>query len=312
MTETMLVKDLTAAELEPALRRALGIRAFLSGVGKVGKQRVVQAGASRFEVIDDDRTLERSIAFTRIPDVVSLEVVKSPKGYLIQLPREDPEQLLEDRYRGLIARHESEVLKHSFRQLVHISEVDLAMRPISDILVRIHNYGSFAPPAPRGGSKSLRAARLAKYTRFLSDLGFVKPEGAQFVPGPNLPGGFAPDTPEEEVYEEFIGRVLQSSHQFLTEVLHLTMIKPFLRIENSYYWPAHRVGANLSIRRERFGREFSKYYGPKPPKFEGHLQSLIRKGGLQSEGNSVTGTPEILEPLLEIDFEKWASSGSLN
>jgi len=309
MAETLLVKELTAAELEPALRRGLGIRAFLSGVSEVGKQRVIQAGANHFEIIDDDRTMERTVAFTRLPDVLSLEVVRTPKGFAVKMPPEDPQELVRSRYRGLITRHEGEVLRHSYRQLVHISEVDLAMRPISDILARVHNYGSFAPPAPRGGSARVRSARLAKYTRFLTDLGFIQPEGAAFVPGPKLPRGFAPDAPEQEVYEEFMGRVLQSGHQFMTEVLHLTMIKPFLRIENSYYWPAHRVGDYLRIRRERFGREYSKYYGPRPPKFEGHLQSLIRKGSLVADRGTVTGAPEVMDPLLRVDFDKWAATG---
>ncbi len=310
MPETLLVKALTPDELEPALRRGLGIRAFLSGVTDVGKQRVVQAGAEQFELIDDDVTNERTVAFTRIADVLSLEAVKTPRGFAIPLPGEDPLELVTNRYKGLVARHEGEVLKHSYRQLVHISEVDLAMRPISDILARVHNYGSYAPPAPGKGGRRSRSVRTAKYTRFLSSLGFIEPEGAVFVPGPKLPRGFAPDTPEQEVYEEFMGRVLQSGHQFMTEVLHLTMIKPFLRIENSYYWPAHHVGSYLNIRRERLGRQYSKYYGPRPPKFEGHLQSLIRKGSLVAKKGAVSGAPEIMEPLLKVDFDKWAAGSN--
>ena len=309
MSETVSVKELTPHELEPVLRRNLGTRAFLSGVGEVGKKWVIQAGSTYVEIIDDDKTLARAVSFTRIPDVLSLEVVRSSNRYVIQLPKDDPRKLLDGRYRGLIARHEGEILKHSYRQLVHISEVDLAMRPISDILSRVHNYGQFVPPAPRGGRSTERVRRLAKYTRFLTDIGFIRPEGASFVPGPNLPRGFATDTPEEEVYEEFLGRVLESSHQFLTEVLHLTMIKPFLRIENSYYWPAHQLGGLLRIKRERFGRVYSKYYGPRPPKFEGHLQSLIRKKGLLAEQDNVVGAPEIMERILSVDYEKWLAAG---
>ena len=299
---TVTVAKLTPQELEPALRKALGIRAYLSGIGSIGRQRVVQAGSVRVEIIDDDVSEERSISFTRIPDVISLQVEKRPGGFVLRVPPDKTENRVEDRYRGLLHRHENDVLRHSHRRLVQISEIDMAMRPIAEILIRVHEYGQYVPSLGTSRSTRIKRARLARYAELLADLNFIERKGAGYVPGPSLPRDFAPDTPPSEVYEEFLGRVLQTSHNFLTDVLHLTMIKPFLRIENSYYWPAHLTRSKLRVRRGRLAGMYAGYYNRAPPRFETHLQSLVRREALVSEDGVITGADEILNPLLKEDI----------
>ncbi len=310
MPESVIVGHLAPKELAPALRRLLGIRAYLSGTGRMGGDEVVHAGSIQVEFIDDDRTDERTIAFTKIPDLLTLVAERREDGFLLRKPTEDPLGRLEQRYRGLIVRHEDEVLRHSYRGLVRIPEIELAMRPIANILIGVHEYGEYVPAAPRPGAKSTRQKRIGKYLRLLSDMEFIERRGMGFVAGKRLPSGFDADTPSKEIYEEFLGSVLQSSHQYLTDALHLTMIKPFLRIENSYYWPAHRAGRNIRILRDRFKRSFQQYYARAPPGFENHLQSMLHKGTLVSEGRMVSGSEEVLASLLEQDFDDWLGKQS--
>jgi len=307
MPETVTVGELTPEELEPALRQGLGIRAYLSGISRIGKKDVVQAGAIRLEIIDDDKTNERTIAFTPVPDLLSIELERRGNRFALLLPPDDATPLMEERYRGLLSRHETEVLKYSYPQLVQISEIDMAMRPIAEILIRVREYSEYLPRAAgKKGALRARATREARYASLLADLQFIQREGAGYVAGPQLPTSFSPDAPPEEVYDEFLGRVLQASHHFLTDVLHLTMITPFLRLENAYYWPAHQTGSKLHLRRDRLSKTYSEYYRQRPPKFETHLQSLVRKEALVSERGLVSGVDEILDPLLREDFSAWA------
>jgi hypothetical protein len=310
VVETVYMKDLSDRELEIALRKALGIRAFLTGVGKVGKMQVVHAGSVRLEFIDDDASDQRAVTFTQVPDVFALEIERKGGRYFVIPPDGDAFQRLEERFRGFLVRHEGEVLKYSYQNLVRIPEVELAMRPLSEILIHIHEYGEFAPRASRSRHQRSRLNRIMRYAQLLTDLGFIKRRGAAFVAGTSLPHGIAPETPPEEVNVTYLGAVLRASHKFLTEALHLTMIKPFLRIENAYYWPAHRLGTKLQIQRLRFRRVYSGYYGRAAPKFETHLQSLIRKEALTSKNGKVTGVDQVLEPLLRTDFDSWISSES--
>ncbi len=310
MPESVIVGHLAPTELEPALRRLLGIRAYLSGTGKMGGDDIVHAGSIQVEFIDDDRTDERTIAFTKIPDLLTLVAERRDEGFLLRGPAEDPLDRLEQRYRGLIVRHEDEVLRHSYRGLVRIPEIELAMRPIANILIGVHEYGEYIPKAPGPRGKRARQLRMAKYLRLLSDLEFIERRGMGYIAGRKLPGGFDADTPSQEIYEEFLGSVLQASHQYLTDALHLTMIKPFLRIENSYYWPAHRAGKNIRVLRERFKLSFQRYYERLPPGFENHLQSMLHKGTLVPEGRMVSGSEEVLASLLEQDFDDWLGKQS--
>ncbi len=306
-TLTVAVKKATPEYLEPALRRTLGMRAYLSGITTVGKQRLVQAGAVRVEVIDDDLTQDRSVTFTKIPDVVSLELERHGGEYVLRVPQDSSEEILEQRYRGLLHRHESEVLRHSYRRLVQISEIDLAMRPIAEILIRANEYGEYIPGTSRSHGGRLRGARAARYAELLADLQFVERRGAGYAPGPRLSADIEADTPPQELYEEFLGRVLQASHDYLTDVLHLTMIKPFLRIENSYYWPAHLSNSKLRVQRRRLAGMYAEYYDHAPVKFETHLQSLVRWDALVAEDGMVTGADEILDPLLRTAIQPQAS-----
>ena len=305
MVESVMVARLTSKELEPALRRLLGIRAYLSGTGKMGGDDIVHAGSVQIEFIDDDQTDERTIAFTKIPDLLTLVAERREGGYMLRGPNEDPLDRLEQRYRGLIALHEDEVLRHSYRGLVRIPEIELDMRPIANILINVHEYGEYIPTASRSGAKHARQLRVAKYLQLLADMEFIERKGMGFIAGRRLPSGFDEDTPSKEIYEEFLGSVLQSSHQYLTDALHLTMIKPFLRIENSYYWPAHRAGRNIRVLRERFKRSFRQYYEHAPPGYESHLQSMLHRGTLISESGMVSGSEDVLGPLLEQDFDEW-------
>jgi len=310
MTETVAIRELTKQELEPALRRLLGHRAFFAGLTGSNTHKVVQAGTTKVEFIDDDLENRRIIAFTRIPDVLSMEVVRKGAAYQIVRPTEPMEATMDARYRGLIARHETAVLRQSFPQLVRIADVDMAMRPLSEILIRVQEYGQYIPRARRGTAPGRRQAREAKYARFLADINFIRREGAGYVAGPELPSGFGEDAPAEEIYQAFLGGVLQANHQYLTDVLHLTMITPFLRVENAYYWPAHRAERMIRIRRERFEAVHRHYYGRTSAHFESNLQSLIRKGALEREKGNIVGTDEILGPLLKADGGSWATSGA--
>ena len=312
MVDSIVVKDISSTkELESSVRRLLGIRAYVSGTGKLGERNIINAGSVRVELIDDDRTDRRTVAFTKVPDLVSIEVERWGEAYILRRPTEDPVERFEQRYRGLIVRHENAVLKHSYRNLVRIPEIDLAMRPIANILIQVHEYGEFVPSAPKGKVATAKQIRTQKYIRLLTDLGLIERSGAGYRSGSSLPHGFDPETPTDEIYEEFLGKVLQTSHQYLTDALHLTMIKPFLRIENSYYWPAHRVGRNLGMRRERLKRVYSDYYGASPSKFENHLQSLLHKHTLESKSGIISGAEEILSPLLEQDFNDWLRNESV-
>jgi hypothetical protein len=311
MADSIVVKDISSTkELESSVRRLMGIRAYISGIGKLGERNVINTGSVQVELIDDDRINRRTVAFTKVPDLVSIEVERRGDAYILRRPVEYPVDRFEQRYRGLIVRHENAVLKHSYRNLVRIPEIDLAMRPIANILIQVHEYGEFIPSVPKGKASSAKQIRTQRYVRLLTDLGFIERSGTGYRPGSNLPHGFDPETPTDEIYEEFLGKVLQTSHQYLTDALHLTMIKPFLRIENSYYWPAHRVGRNLGLRRERLKHVYSDYYGSSPSKFENHLQSLLHKHTLESKSGMISGAEEILSPLLEQDFNDWLRNES--
>jgi hypothetical protein len=308
MRDYALVASLERGELESALMRLLGINVVLFGKWRAGGGQVLHVGSFQGESVRDGAAGEEVCGTTWMPRVLDVAVEPDELGFRLLRPAGDPEELVRQRYTGLVLRHEEEVLRHGRRGLVGISEVARAMHPLADILVGARD--GYVPSTSRQGAGRRGRPPGSRYLRLLTDMGYIRREGTAYVATRRFPRSIDGDTPWEEVCERFLGRLLGPARDHLAEALRLTEVEPFLRIANSYYWNAHMAGRDVKVRKDDLKCECEHLYGRAPKEFNGRLRSMLRSGALIPEGNLVSGSDEVLGPLLEVDFEEWVDRRS--
>lgn len=298
MSQTIALPSLERETVQLALRQNLGHACYVSSVSSDRKSPMVQVGVVRSDLVHHGRTDESIALFAKLPDVYALQATKAPKGFKLTIPDDLDPILTSKRYNLLLESHERGLLSETYRDLVKIDEVSLAMRPIKRILVDATEFGGYIPGRRRGRKRV--DDREPKYLSFLEQLGFIKLEGGRYVQGPGLEIAVAPDTPGPMVYETFLGMVLQRGSAYLTSVLNLAMIVPFLRVENAYYWPAHLAHTKLEFTRDGLRSAYRSFYGARRDRimFDDKVQSLTETGVLEIDNGMVSGADRILGPLM--------------
>jgi hypothetical protein len=138
---------------------------------------------------------------------------------------------------------------------------------------------------------------ITRYIRLLQDLSYVAQEGDKIYPGAKMKGLKAQNINPPELYEKILSTVMQERNKYLTEVLHLTMMVPYLRWSNTYYLPSYEAGRLIKLAREEFFSYYVWYYR-KPEKqyiFIDQSQKVIDTGILKREDNLYVGLEDIFE-----------------
>ncbi|MEE9601535.1 MAG: hypothetical protein V3W22_07560, partial [Thermoplasmata archaeon] len=93
------------------------------------------------------------------------------------------------------------------------------------------------------------------------------------------------------------GDVIRQRSKYLQEVLHWTMMVPYLRWSNSYYLPAYQAGHLLRLERDELNRFYQRYYRYTHRKVRviSQLQRTVDSGALRREKPFYLGDPSVLE-----------------
>lgn len=195
---------------------------------------------------------------------------------------------VKETYESIVDGSQNALLPSLYSKLVHVPQVSLAMSPLRKILSLVSEKETVSQAdlgrIPRKGSE---ASKIPKYFALLADLEFIKPENGHYVTGWKMKHVQSNEVEPAEVYEKILGEVIQRRSRYLSQVLHWTMMVPFLRWSNTYYFPAYEAGRLVKVERSDLIHNYKRFYGARVATVDANDQILqivavkiLKKNGL--------------------------------
>jgi hypothetical protein len=253
-------------------------------------------------VLDHKDQGNSEIKFISLPDVASIRWSRGKSGFKIsEMNRNDFVKRVNDRYMTITEHSQIALLPTLYTRLVRIPQVDLNMTPLRNILVAVTENGFVLPNAL--GKKYEMVEQVRNYFSLLRDLKFIKEERGQFVAGPEMRNLQASEVEPPELYETILGEVLRKQANYLQDVLHWTMITPFLRWCNAYYYPAFVAGHLVKAEQTELVSNYNRFYGSYGRTQEGvvetgQIQRVVHVNILSKEGRYYEGEQTIFEEFM--------------
>lgn len=175
-------------------------------------------------------------------------------------------------------------------KLVTIPTVTVAMSPFKKIIISLEQ-SDHRTVSVRELGKSLsdkRRERTPRYFALLKELGYIEKVGdRKYAIGKAMSDLKAYKMESTELYRRILADVIQRRAKYLQEVLHLTMIVPFLRWSNSYYFPSYEAGRLVKMRNEELFANCRRYYGIKTDEdsAKNQIQSIVESKILTRDSN---------------------------
>lgn len=210
-----------------------------------------------------------------------------------------------DRYASIIYGSQTALLPSLYMKLVRVPEVSLSMTPLRKILRYIEDEGAMRfqqleeiyPPE-----------KSQKYLTLLSDLDYVALEDGAYVPGKEMSRLHAANVEPPVLFESILADVIQQRPKYLQDVLHWTMMVPYLRWSNAYYLPAYEAGKAIKLDRVDLIGNYRRFYRVKSNILSevNQISNIVDSEALHRESGFYVGDEEILQRFSQ-EAEKVAS-----
>jgi hypothetical protein len=265
--------------------------------------------------IVDHRTEDFRTRTVNLSDIGSLRWRRSQRGkILFQGPsRTQFVKRTRDLYSAIIQRSQQLLLSSLYTRLVTIPTVMVAMSPFKKILISLEE-SEHRMVSVREVGRRFSGERAHRYFAVLKDLQYIeKVDDRKYTVGKAMSNLKADRLESTELYRMILADVIQRRAKYLQEVLHLTMIVPFLRWSNSYYFPSYEAGRLVKMHNEELLANCRRYYGVRTEvdSAKNQIQSVIesqiltRDSSDYIEGNERTfneyasnaDRQDILEPI---------------
>jgi hypothetical protein len=234
--------------------------------------------------IADHQTDDFRIRTVNLSDIGSIRWYRSARGK----PRfHSPTrtQLIKNTnnlYSSIINRSQTLLLSSLYEQLVAIDTVSVAMKPFKRILVSLEESKTETITIRELGRRlsDRRRQRIPQYFDVLRDLGYIERVGdGKYIVGKEMGNLKADRIESTQLYRMILADVIRKRSKYLAQVLHLTMIVPFLRWGNSYYFPSYEAGHLVTMQDSELVRNCHRYYGVRTDEStaRSQLQSMVER-----------------------------------
>lgn len=283
------------------LKRFIGAGAYLSKEHRIDDNvRYFTIGNTYPAFVDRSENIP-VIKFLNFPNIGTAIAEKIDDKVVLKLPdREELAKKLLDKYNSLIIRAENTLLDTTYKQIVKIPNVQVAMHKIKTILIDLeYTHQINILDYPKG-----ERDRYKKYLEFLEDLEYVrKRDENTYVEGNKLSiikhdlnaGG------DEELYNKILAEILRRGYEYMSRHLNLLQIIPYLRIINAYYLPSFEFDRLLKINKRDVINFFSYYLKvlykirKKDYKLYPQIEDVIKSEILTEVNDHIVGSEEIYE-----------------
>ena len=259
----MSLRETDRMRLKPLLshlRRNYSPYIYISGYDR--DTSTVSLGIEIHEIVLDNSEKDKStVKYVPIDEIASLTWTQvGGKIRVSGLTLSQFTKKVRSRYTSITERSHKALLPSLYKQLVTIPDVDVNMRPLRTILVGITRNGSFPSDSFRRPPE--RAEQVRNYFTLLSDMNYIRHEGGGYVAGPAMRNLEATNIEPYELYRHILADVLKEHSQYLKEIMHWTMITPFLRWSHSYYRPALEAKGLIEVKQTELASYYNQFYGP--------------------------------------------------
>jgi hypothetical protein len=234
--------------------------------------------------IVDHETDEFRIRTVKLSDIGSLRWSRSPRGK-IQFRGSTRTQLVKntnDLYSSIINRSQQLLLTSLYVKLVTIDTVSVAMKPFKKILVSLEESEHEIVAVHDFGQKlsDKKRQRIPQYFNLLRELGYIERVGdGKYTVGNAMSNLKADSIESSRLYAMILADVIRRRSKYLQQVLHLTMIVPFLRWSNSYYFPSYEADRLVKMHDKEIIANCRRYYGVRTDEetAKSQLQSMVER-----------------------------------
>lgn len=294
----MRVKDLAADPSRQALfyaRRNVSPYAYLSSVDR--ESSTASIGIQIHEAIIDHGEAGSTLRTVNLDNVGYFKWGRTQRSsFRFKGPsRTDFVRRTRELYFSIIEKSQQVLLPTLYTKLVHVPEVNMAMSPLRKILIFLEKHGSISPADLGRRLAGEEGDKGRRYFTLLSDLDFVKKEDGKYVPGAEMSRLKANEIQPPELYEQILADVIEKRSKYLHEVLHLTMMVPFLRWSNAYYFPSYEAGHLVEMENQDLVNNYRRFYSMKhePMTEMNQIQRILDIKVLSMKGDYFAGEPEI-------------------
>jgi hypothetical protein len=242
--------------------------------------------------IVDHETDEFRIRTVNLSNVGSLRWQRSPRGK-IRFHGSTRRQLIKNTnnlYSTIINRSQQLLLTSLYEKLVTIDTVSVAMKPFKRILVSLEQSDRKTVSMRDLGRRlsDKRRQRAPQYFNVLKELRYIERVGdGKYTIGEAMSNLKADSIESTRLYSMILADVIRQRSRYLQQVLHLTMIVPFLRWSNSYYFPSYEAGRLVKMHNKELIANCRRYYGVHTDEDSANsqLQSMVEKDLLTRDLN---------------------------
>lgn len=281
-------------ELLRVVRNDFSRYAYVSSLDE--KNLEAKIGIQIQEIIPDYKAEGATIRIVALDDVASLRWKKVGHHVRIShLTRTDFVREVKNQYAIKIQKSQTILLPTVYRRLVRVPQVIVAMSPLRKILMEINDNERIAPHELGRGSRM--DGKVRKYFGLLQDLEFVKPEDGHFVAGARMRNLQASEIKPQELFETILGEVMRKKAKYLREVLHWTMMVPYLHWCNTYYFPAYEAGHLVKTERDFLIENYRRFYEVKHARSieKDQVQQVVDAELLQKDGKFYEGVRDVFD-----------------
>jgi len=244
-------------ELLDLVRSEFSRFAYVSSISE--KTSEAKIGIQIQEIIPDYKTEETTIRVVALDNVAELVWARRAGRIKIKnLTRNDFVKDVRHSYLSKVHESQSILLPTVYKRLVEVPHVIVAMSPLRKILMQIDDNGRIAPGELGRGKR--RDLKVRKYFGLLEDLEFVKAEDGHFVAGSRMRNLQAGEMKPPEVFRTILAEIMQKKAKYLRDVLHWTMMVPYLQWCNAYYFPAYEAGHLVKTERDFLIHNYRRFY----------------------------------------------------
>lgn len=278
------------------LRRDISPYLYQNSTQRSNGKNLLTVGLGIQEPILDHGDEGLVVRFLSLDNIATYEAQVKGGQLVVEGPsRRDVDRKAKDRYDAIVSKSHRTLLPILYGRLVRIPEVSIAMSPLRRILIFLEETGHISPEVIQKPHQSV--SRVERYFSLLKELGYIASDNGGYVPGSGFSELKADAVEPPELYERILGDVIRQRSKYLQEVLHWTMMVPFLRWSNVYYLPAYAAGHLLRSERRELVRNYSRYYRARRTEAETifQLQRTVDVGALRREKPFYLGDPTLLE-----------------
>jgi hypothetical protein len=296
----MRIKDFAADPSRQVLlfaRRNVSPYAYLSSVDRESSSASI--GIQIQEAIIDHGEIGSTLRTVDLDNVGSFKWGASRRGgFRFRGPsRTEIAKRTRELYLTIIERSQQVLLPSLYTRLVHVPEVNMAMSPLRKILIFLEKNGSISPTDLGRRLSGEEGDKGRRYFALLADLDFLKKEENKYVPGSGMSKLAADEVEPPELYERILSDVIEKRSKYLQDVLHLTMMVPFLRWSNAYYFPSYEAGHLVEMENGELVNNYRRFYRTKhePMTEMNQIQRILDIKVLSMKGDYFAGEPGIFE-----------------